>query len=64
MDFMSGFHAVHHRHDQVEKDEVGMQLANPLDGFPAVRSLAANFDGLFHQEGANPAAYSLEIVDQ
>jgi len=58
-----GFQAVHHRHGQIEDDQIGSHLHGHFHGFAAVHSFGANFqEGVIFEQAAERLAQVRIVV--
>ena len=63
-DLHGGFDAVHYRHMDVQKDQIGLQSFDAIEGLLAVLGLAADGKGMSVQKGTHGISSDVMVVHE
>ena len=63
-DLHGGFDAVHYRHMDVQKDQIGLQSFDAIEGLLAVLGLAADGEGVSVQKGTHGISSDVMVVHE
>ncbi len=62
-DFQRGLHAVHHRHVDIQEDDIGIQLFDFFDRFPAVFRFSADLYFMPSEQLPNRGPSNCVVID-